>query len=209
MARYTDSICRFCRREGTKLFLKGERCVGEKCAFDKRGYAPGMHGQRKGRKPTDYGLQLREKQKARRIYGVMEKQFRNLFAKAERQKGITGLNLLLFLERRLDNMVYRMGFASSRNEARQLVRHGHFLVNDKKVNIPSYLINVGDRISVHEKSRRMTRIISAMERFGENKKPSWLRVDRENFKGEVTDYPTREEIAIPVQEQLIVEFYSK
>lgn len=209
MARYTDSVCRLCRREGEKLFLKGERCMGEKCAFDKRSYPPGMHGQRRGKKPTDYGLQLREKQKARRIYGIMEKQFRNLFGKAERQKGITGLNLLLFLERRLDNMVYRMGFATSRNEARQLVRHGHLLVNGKKVDIPSYLTSVGDKISVHEKSRRMTRIISAMEHFEDKPKPSWLCVDRENFKGEVTDYPTREEMAVPIQEQLIVEFYSK
>ena len=209
MARYKDSVCRLCRREGAKLFLKGERCIGEKCAFDKRSYPPGMHGQRKGKKPTDYGLQLREKQKARRIYGVMEKQFRNMFAKAERQKGVTGLNLLLFLERRLDNMVYRMGFASSRNEARQLVRHGHFLVNNKKVNIPSYLASVGDKISLLEKSRRIPCIISAMERFEENPKPSWLRVDRQNFGGEVVEYPTRGEMAVPVQEQLIVEFYSK
>jgi small subunit ribosomal protein S4 len=154
-------------------------------------------------------LQLREKQKAKRIYGVMEKQFRNYFEKAERQKGITGFNLLISLERRLDNMVYRMGFASSRNEARQLIRHGHFLVNGKKVNIPSCLAGIGDVVSVSEKSRRMTRIISAMERFETNPQSSWLKVDRESFKGEVLALPTREEMAVPVQEQLIVELYSK
>jgi small subunit ribosomal protein S4 len=168
-----------------------------------------MHGQKRGKKVTDYGMQLREKQKAKRIYGIMEKQFRNYFRKAEQQKGITGLNLLTTLERRLDNMIYRMGFASSRNEARQLVRHGHFLVNGKKVNIPSCLTKVGDVISVCEKSRRMTRIISAMERFEESPQPAWLKVDREKFAGEVAAFPTREEMAIPVQEQLIVELYSK
>jgi small subunit ribosomal protein S4 len=168
-----------------------------------------MHGQRRGRKITDYGLQLREKQKAKRIYGVMENQFRNYFKKAERQKGITGLNLLISLERRLDNMICRMGFSSSRNEARQLVRHGHFLVNGKKVNIPSYLTSVGDVISVREKSQRMTGIVSAMERFEDNPQAPWLKIDRENFKGEIVALPTREEIAIPVQEQLIVELYSK
>ena len=209
MARYTKSVCRLCRREGTKLFLKGGRCLSDKCAIDRRGYPPGMHGQRRSKKPTDYGLQLREKQKAKRIYGIMEKQFRNYFEKAERQKGITGLNLLVSLERRLDNMVYRMGFASSRNDARQLIRHGHFMVNDKRVDIPSYLTSIGDIISVGEKSRRMTRIISAMEHFEENPQPQWLKVDTENFKGEVIQFPVREEITIPVQEQLIVELYSK
>ncbi len=209
MARYTKSVCRLCRREGVKLFLKGERCIGEKCGFDRRGYPPGMHGQRRGRKITDYGLQLREKQKAKRIYGVMESQFRNYFKKAERQKGITGLNLLVSLERRLDNMVYRMGFSASRNEARQLVRHGHFWVNGSKVNIPSYLASVGDVISVREKSQRMTGIVSAMERYEDNPQAPWLKIDRENFKGEIVALPTRDEIAIPVQEQLIVELYSK
>jgi small subunit ribosomal protein S4 len=169
-----------------------------------------MHGQKRGKKITDYGLQLREKQKAKRIYGVMEKQFRNYFQKAERQKGITGLNLLISLERRLDNMVYRMGFTSSRSEARQLVLHGHFLVNGKKVDIPSYLTNMGDVILVREKSRRMTRIIVAMERFEENPQSTpWVKVDRESFKGEILVFPTREEMAISLQEQLIVELYSK
>ncbi len=209
MARYTESVCRLCRREGEKLFLKGERCIGEKCAIDRRSYPPGMHGQRRGKKITDYGMQLREKQKAKRIYGIMEKQFRNYFKKAEMQKGITGLNLLVSLERRLDNMAYRMGFASSRNESRQLVLHGHFLVNGKKVNIPSYLVSIGDVISIADKSRRMTRIISAMEHFEQNPQSPWLKVDREHFCGEVVAFPTREEIAIPVAEQLIVELYSK
>ena len=209
MARYTESVCRLCRREGEKLFLKGERCIGEKCAYDRRSYPPGMHGQRRGKKITDYGIQLREKQNAKRIYGIMDKQFLIYFKKAERQKGLTGLNLLISLERRLDNMVHRMGFASSRNEARQFILHGHFQVNGKKVNIPSYLTSIGDVLSVREKSRRMTRIISAMDQSVENRESSWLKIDWDNFKAEVIAFPTREEMAVPIQEQLIVELYSK
>ncbi|MBN2283956.1 MAG: 30S ribosomal protein S4 [Deltaproteobacteria bacterium] len=208
MARYTDSLCRLCRSEGVKLFLKGDRCYSDKCAFERRGYAPGEHGQMR-RKKSDYGVQLREKQKLRRMYGLLEKQFAGYFVRADRQKGVTGSNLLLLLERRLDNMVYRMGFASSRNEARQLVRHSHFLVNGRKVNIPSYIVNVGDTIQVKEKSRTMGCIIEAMDTVARRGVPEWLELNKDAFTGTVKALPTREELTMPIQEQLVVEFYSK
>jgi len=208
LARYNESVCRLCRREGLKLFLKGDRCYGEKCAFERRGYAPGDHGQIR-KKYSDYGVQLREKQKLKRMYGLLERQFRGYFEKADRQKGITGTNLLLFLERRLDNMVFRMGFANSRTEARQLVRHNHFLVNGKPVNIPSYLVNVGGQIQVREKSRKVERIREAMEIVARRGIPQWLELDKSNFSGVVKALPSREELVMPVQEQLIVELYSK
>ena len=208
MARYRGPVCRLCRREGVKLFLKGDRCYTDKCAMERRPYPPGQHGQMR-RKKTEYALLLREKQKLKRIYGVLEKQFRRYFEEAERQKGVTGENLLILLERRLDNVIYRMGFANSRNQARQLVRHGHVLVNGKKVDIPSYLVDVGDEIAIREKSREIPFIKEAMESVSRRGIPSWLEVDPDNFKGKVKALPTREEIAIPVQEQLIVEFYSK
>ncbi len=208
MARYKESVCRLCRREGLKLFLKGDRCYGEKCAFERRGYAPGDHGQFR-RKYSDYGVQLREKQKLKRMYGLLERQFRSYFEKADRQKGITGTNLLLFLERRLDNMVFRFGFANSRNEARQLVRHNHFLVDGKPINIPSYLVKVGSEVRVREKSRKVERIAEAMEIVARRGIPQWLELDKENFKGMVKALPSREELVMPVQEQLVVELYSK
>lgn len=208
MARYKDSVCRLCRREGLKLFLKGDRCFSDKCAFERRSYAPGDHGQMR-RKYSDYGVQLREKQKLKRMYGLLERQFRGYFGKADRQKGITGTNLLLFLERRLDNMIFRMGFANSRNEARQLVRHDHFLVNGKPVNIPSYLVNVGSEILVREKSKKVGRILEAMETVARRGVPQWLELDKDNFKGVVKSLPSREELVMPVQEQLVVELYSK
>lgn len=209
MARYKESACRLCRREGLKLFLKGDRCYGEKCAFERRGYAPGEHGQLRRKQQSDYGVQLREKQKLKRMYGLLEKQFHGYFEKADRKKGITGTNLLLYLERRLDNMVYRLGFANSRNEARQLVRHNHFTVNGKKVNIPSYLVDVGDTIEITEESKKNNRIIEAMETVARRGVPQWLELEQENFKGKVKMFPTREELTMPIQEQLVVELYSK
>ncbi|MCX5841411.1 MAG: 30S ribosomal protein S4 [Deltaproteobacteria bacterium] len=208
MARYRESVCRLCRREGLKLFLKGDRCYSEKCAFERRGYAPGEHGQMR-KKHSDYGVQLRAKQKLKRMYGLLEKQFRGYFEKADRQKGITGTNLLLFLERRLDNMVFRMGFANSRTEARQLVRHNHFMVSGKPVNIPSYLVKVGDEIQVREGSRKVERILDAMESVARRGVPQWLELDKDNYKGILKVLPTREELTMPVQEQLVVELYSK
>ncbi len=208
MARYRESACRLCRREGLKLFLKGDRCYSEKCAFERRGYAPGEHGQIR-KKHSDYGVQLRAKQKLKRMYGLQEKQFRGYFEKADRQKGITGTNLLLFLERRLDNMVFRMGFANSRNEARQLVRHNHFLVSGKPVNIPSFLLKIGDDIQVREGSRKVERILEAVETVARRGVPPWLELDKENFKGTVKVLPVRDELTMPVQEQLVVELYSK
>ena len=208
MARYKESVCRLCKREGLKLFLKGDRCYGEKCAFERRGYAPGDHGQIR-RKYSDYGVQLREKQKLKRMYGLLERQFRSYFEKADKQKGITGTNLLIFLERRLDNMVFRIGFANSRNEARQLVRHNHFLVDGKPINIPSYLVKVGSEILVREKSRKVERIVEAMEIVARRGIPQWLELDKDNFKGLVKTLPSREELVMPVQEQLVVELYSK
>lgn len=208
MARYRESVCRLCRREGLKLFLKGDRCYSEKCAFERRGYAPGEHGQMR-KKHSDYGVQLRAKQKLKRMYGLLEKQFRGYFEKADRQKGITGTNLLVFLERRLDNMVFRMGFANSRTEARQLVRHNHFLVSGKPVNIPSFLVRMGDDIQVREGSRKVERILDAVETVARRGVPPWLELDKENFKGTVKVLPTRDELTMPVQEQLVVELYSK
>jgi len=208
LARYTKSACRLCRRENLKLFLKGERCYTEKCAIDRRNYAPGQHGQNR-RKFSDYGAQLREKQKVKRLYGLLESQFRNTFKEADRQKGITGEVLLFLLERRLDNAVYRLGFANSRDEARQLVRHNHFSVNQSKVNIPSYLVKPGDVIEVREKSKKVVRIQEALEGVARRGIPQWLELDKDQMKGSVKSMPTREEITIPIQEKLIVELYSK
>lgn len=208
MARYTKSVCRLCRRENLKLFLKGERCYTEKCAIDRRTYPPGQHGQAR-KKFSPYGAQLREKQKVKRMYGVLENQFRNVFAEADRQKGITGEVLLSLLERRLDSAVYRLGFANSRNEARQLVRHNHFLVNKAKVNIPSYLLRPGDVIELREKSKKVVRIQEALEGVGRRGVPQWLALDKEQMVGQVKAPPAREDITIPIQENLIVELYSK
>ena len=209
MARYRDSVCRLCRREGLKIFLKGDRCYSEKCAFERRGYAPGDHGQSRRKQHSDYGTQLREKQKLKRMYGLLEKQFRGDFEDADRQKGITGTNLLLQLERRLDNMVFRMGFASSRDEARQLVTHRHFLVNNRAVNIPSYRVKVGDEVAVKERSRKLNCIIEALETVARRGVPQWLELNKEVFKAVVKTLPAREELTMPVQEQLVVELYSK
>ena len=209
MARYTDSSCRLCRRENLKLFLKGDRCYSEKCAFERRGYAPGDHGQAHKKQRSDYGVQLREKQKLKRLYGLLEKQFRGYFEKADQQKGITGTNLLIFLERRLDNMIFRMGLANSRVEARQLISHGHFLINGKPVNIPSYLLKAGDEVSVKEGSRKITRVLEAMETVARRGVPHWLELDKENFKASIKILPVREDLTMPVQEQLVVELYSK
>ncbi len=208
MARYTESVCRLCRRENLKLFLKGDRCYTEKCAFERRNYPPGQHGQER-KKFSDYGAQLREKQKVKRIYGLLETQFRNIFKETDRQKGITGEVLLALLERRLDNTVYRLGFASSRNEARELVRHNHFLVNQKKVNIPSYLVKPGDVIEVKEKSKKIVRILEAMEGVARRGIPQWLELDKDQMKGSVKSLPTRADLTLPIQEKLIVELYSK
>ncbi len=208
MARYTGPRCRLCRREGSKLFLKGDRCFTEKCAFERRSYAPGHHGQ--GRiKVSDYGIRLREKQRVRRIYGVNESQFRRYFEMADRQKGVTGTNLLALLEKRLDNVVYRLGFAESRAQARQLVKHGHFLVNGRKVDIPSFQVKVGDEISVREKSRDIIPIVQALEAVARRGVPDWLELDADNKKGTVKSVPERSHITMPIQEQFIVEFYSK
>ena len=208
MARYTGSVCRLCRREGTKLFLKGDRCYGPKCALANRQTIPGEHGQARQRKPSEYGLQLRDKQKAKRAYGVMETQFHRYFETAERQKGITGENLLILLERRLDNVIYRMGFGASRPQARQIVRHGHVLVNGKKVNIPSYLVDANDVITIREKSAEQEHFKALRE--GTNRViPKWLTVDNENLKATVTALPAREDVDLTLQEHLIVELYSR
>lgn len=208
MARYTDSVCRLCRRENQKLFLKGDRCSTEKCAIDRRGYPPGQHGQ--GRiKFSEYGLQLREKQKIKRIYGLVEKQFRNLFETAERMKGVTGTNLLTSLERRLDNVTYRSGFAASRAEARQLVRHGHFNVNGKRVTIPSYLVKKGDILEVREKSRNANVILAALDGVKRREIPQWIELDPAAFKSRVRDNPAREDITARMEERMVIELYSK
>ncbi len=209
MAKYTGSSCRLCRRENLRLFLKGDRCYGGKCAFERRAFAPGQHGQRRGAKYSDYRIQLREKQKVKRIYGVLEKQFRNYYYRSERQKGVTGINLLILLESRLDNIVYRMGFAASRNQARQMVRHNHFLVNNKKVNIPSYLVKPGDAVEVKEKSRKIPQVLEAMETVVRRGVPNWIEVEKEKFRGTLAALPNREDLTIPIQEQLVVELYSK
>ena len=208
MARYTESVCRLCRRENLKLFLKGERCYTDKCAIERRNYPPGEHGQ--GRpKFSEYSIQLREKQKVKRIYRLMESQFRRTFDQASRIKGITGETLLVFLERRLDNVTYRLGFASSRAEARLLVRHGHILVNGRRLNIPSYQVRVGDVISVKEQSRQMARILTAMEGVQRRGVPEWAELDRDNCSGRIKILPTRSDITMPINEKLIVELYSK
>jgi len=209
VARYRGSVCSLCRREGMKLFLKGQRCFSEKCAIEKRGWAPGEHGRDQRTKTVGYGLQLREKQKVKRFYGVLENQFRNYFEKAARQKGVTGENLLSFLERRLDNVVVRLGFGSSHAHARQLVRHGHILVNGRKVNISSYLVNRGDEISVRPKSAKNPLILSTVEDVSVKGFPSWLELDKAALKGRVLEMPKRDEIKVPIEEQLIVELYSK
>jgi len=209
LAKYTGAVCRICRRENLKLFLKGDRCYGEKCAFERRAYAPGQHGQRRTGKMSDYHLQLREKQKVRRIYGILEKQFRIYYYRAEKQKGVTGTNLLVLLETRLDNIAFRMGFASSRSQARQLVRHGHFLVNGRPVNIPSFQVRVGGVIDVKEESRKVPAVMEAVETVVRRGIPNWLEVEKENFRGVVKALPKREDLAMPIQEQLIVELYSK
>lgn len=209
MARYRDANCKLCRREGMKLFLKGSRCVSEKCAFDRRGYAPGQHGQRGRRKGSEYGLQLREKQKARRIYGILENQFHNYFVKATKQKGITGEILLQFLETRFDNLIYRLGFAPSRKSARQLVRHNHFLVDGKKVNIPSYEVRPGNVISVHEKSRNLDIIHLSLKDSSKGTDLDWLRLDKVKMEGQLLEVPDRTRIPVLIQEQMIVELYSK
>ncbi len=208
MARYRGPLCKLCRREGEKLFLKGNRCYTEKCSIERRKYAPGEHGQSRG-KLSDYGIQLREKQKVRRIYGIMENQFRNYFKKASRMKGITGDVLLQLLERRLDTVVFRMGFALNRREARLLVRHRHFLVNGRIADIPSYLLKSGDIVEVSESSRELPSINESLSIAEHRGVPNWLEVDMKNYKGKFVRIPMREEIQLPVQEQLIVELYSK
>ena len=209
MARYTGASCRQCRRERLKLFLKGDRCYTDKCAFERRSYPPGQHGQSRMRKFSDYAIQLREKQKVRRMYGVMEGQFHKYYKKADRIKGVTGENLLSLLEKRLDNAMYRCGFAGSRCQARQLVKHDHILVNGKRVNVPSYIVSVNDVISVREKSRKVEVITDNMEAVARRGVPSWLEVDKDGFQATVKSEPERQEITMPIQEQLIVELYSK
>lgn len=208
LARYRGSTCRICRRENMKLMLKGDRCFSDKCAFDRRSYAPGQHGQKRS-KHSDYGIQLREKQKVKRLYGLTEKQFRLLFKRADRMKGITGTNLLTLLERRLDNVIYRLGFSNSRNQSRQIVRHNHIVINSKKVNIPSYIVQVGDIIEVKEKSRKVNVIAESLDTVVRRGIPQWLELEKDQFKGVVKAVPIRDDITTPMQEQLIVELYSK
>jgi len=208
VARHSGPVCRLCRREGLKLFLKGDRCFKEKCAFERRGYPPGQHGRRRI-KVKNYGIQLREKQKVKRMYGVLERQFRNYFGKAAAGKGITGERLLEMLERRLDNVVYRLGFVASRAAARQLVAHGHILVNGRKVTVPSFLVDAGAVVSLREKSRKNEQIKISLDTAAGRGVPSWLELDAESFKGTVKQLPARDEITMPIQEQLIVELYSK
>ena len=210
MARYRGPVCRLCRREGMKLFLKGERCHSEKCAIEKRNFVPGQHGKDRKAKIVGYGLQLREKQKVRRIYGVLEAQFRNTFEKASKMKGITGENLLGSLERRLDSVIYRMGLGASRAQARQIVRHGHIQVNGRKVNIPSFLVKAGDEVAVRESSKNNPTILSTRDATAHAPSPSWMDVDRDALKGRINSTPRRDELTqIPINEQLIVELYSK
>jgi small subunit ribosomal protein S4 len=210
LARYRGPVCRLCRREGMKLFLKGERCHSEKCAIEKRNFVPGQHGKDRKAKIVGYGLQLREKQKVRRIYGVLEAQFRNTFEKASKMKGITGENLLGSLERRLDSVIYRMGLGASRAQARQIVRHGHIQVNGRKVNIPSFLVKAGDEVAVRESSKNNPTILSTRDATAHAPSPSWMDVDRDALKGRINSTPRRDELTqIPINEQLIVELYSK
>lgn len=208
MARYTGPVCRFCRREGMKLFLKAERCHTDKCAFERTAYPPGQHGQAKPRF-SEYGVQLREKQKVKRIYGLLERQFRLYFHRAERLRGVTGENLLKLLEQRLDNVVFRMGFAGTRTEARQVVLHGHIQVNGKRVNVPSFQVKPGDLVEVREKSRKIQRIVDSLESAQRRARMSWFEVEKGAFRGKVVASPVREEMTLPIQEQLIVELYSR
>jgi small subunit ribosomal protein S4 len=209
MARYIGPVCRLCRREGMKLFLKGERCYTEKCAIEKRNFVPGQHGRTRKAKIVGYGVQLREKQKVKRIYGVLEDQFRRYFEQAERTRGITGVTLLQLLERRLDNVVYRLGFATSRPAARQLVRHGHFTVNGRKVDIPSFSVKVGDVVALRASSHKNEKVVHALEEVKGRGMPDWMSFDGGAMSAKVNSIPTREQINLPVQEQLIVELYSK
>lgn len=209
MGRYTESVCRQCRREGEKLYLKGDRCYSDKCAIEKKPYPPGMHGQRRRQKISEYGTQLREKQKARRIYGIGEKQFRNYFKKADRKDGITGDNLLQLLERRMDNVVFRLGLAASRNEARQLVNHGHFIVNGRKASIPSMLVRTGDVVQVRSKSIDSPKFQEVKAAAAYKTPPEWLEVDVENLSGRIVALPNRDQIDTAINEQLIVELYSR
>jgi len=212
MARYKDAVCKLCRREGEKLFLKGERCYSPKCAFERRPYPPGLHGKQaqfRRRKESDYALQLRAKQKARRVYGVMERQFRRYFREAERRRGLTGANLLIMLESRLDNVVFRLGFAASRPQARQLVRHGHIEVNGRKVDIPSYLVQPGDVVAIRANSRRKAGFKNLAEEMEHRTPPDWLSRDDRSLSGRVLALPTREDIDVAIDEQLIVEYYSR
>jgi small subunit ribosomal protein S4 len=208
MARYSGAVCRLCRRESQKLFLKGDRCYSEKCSVDKRTYPPGQHGQARARF-SEYGLQLREKQKVKRMYGLLERQFERTLDAATRMRGRTGENLLSLLERRLDNVVFRMGFATSRAEARQLVRHGHFLVNGRKATIPSMTVKTGAKVTLRESSRGIARIVGALETLEGRSLPQWLEIDKERFEGVVKQNPTREDVTLPIEEQLIVELYSR
>ena len=209
MARYIGPVCRLCRREDMKLFLKGERCYTDKCGYERRSYPPGQHGQNRRRKRSDYGEQLREKQKVKRIYGIAERQFRGYYYKASRMKGVTGDNLIQLLERRLDNVVYRMGFASDHAEARQLVRHGHFKINGRRVNIPSYLVRTNDAVEVTDQSRTVGRIVEALGAVERRGVPRWIELDKDAFKGVVKTMPARDDVTLPIREQLIVELYSK
>ena len=209
MARNIGAACRICRRENLKLYLKGDRCYSDKCAFERRAFGPGQHGQAKFKKLSDYALQLREKQKVKSMYGMLEDQFRLTFEKAERQKGVTGENLLVLLERRLDNTIFRLGMAASRNQARQLVRHKHVLVNGRKVNIPSFLVSAGDQISLKDKSKTNSQILENIEAVARRGVPSWLELDKDAVKATVKNLPNREELTLPIQEHLIVELYSK
>lgn len=209
MARYTDPVCRLCRREGLKLFLKGDRCYTDKCAIERRNYPPGQHGQGRRRKVSEYAVQLREKQRLKRMYGLMESQFRKYFEMAETSRDITGEALLTFLERRLDNMVYRLGMATSRSEARQLIRHRHFLVNGRRVDIPSYLVKIGDSITVRERSREKDVFKRAIEISQRRGVPEWLELDATAFAGKVKRLPARDELTMPINERLVVELYSK
>jgi small subunit ribosomal protein S4 len=209
MARYIGPVCRLCRREDVQLFLKGDRCFSQKCAYERRPYPAGQHGQGRKRRPSDYGQQLREKQKVKRMYGILERQFRGYYYRAARMKGVTGENLLSLLERRLDNVALRMGFGASHAETRQLARHGHYLVNGKRVDIPSYLVRTNDVVEVRESSRKVQKIVDAMAKVDRSPRPNWIELDKDNFRGKITALPARADIAQDIDEQLIVELYSK
>jgi small subunit ribosomal protein S4 len=209
MATYHGARCKLCRRQGMKLFLKGQRCYTDKCAFERRAYGPGQHGQRRRRKPSDYGIQLREKQKAKDIYGILERQFKNYYRRADKQKGVTGDNLMQLLERRLDNIVYRLGFAASRSAARTLVAHGHIRVNDTKVDIPSYLVKTGDEVTVRERSKSIPEVRMAVDAKAGVGTVEWLELDPKAFSGRILELPARDQIPSPINEQLIVNFYSR